>query len=213
MDTMKDLTERQEKVLKYLEQYYRENGYPPTIREVGDSFEITAKGAYDHIHALEKKGYIRCHKNRSRAIEFMKASSDASKQAKLQVSNMVNIPLVGNVAAGAPIVAEENIEEYISFPRSMLPQSQGLFALRVRGDSMKDASILDGDIAIIKKQEIADNGDIVVALIDDEATLKYYYKESDKKVRLEPANKNYKPIYTSNLVLLGKLVGMYRTMQ
>ena len=126
---------------------------------------------------------------------------------------MLSIPLIGNVAAGAPIIAEENIEDYISFPRSMLPpKSENIFALRVRGDSMKDASILDGDIAIIRKQDIAQNGDIVVALIDDEATLKYFYKESDKKIRLEPANKEYKPIYTNNLVLIGKLVGMYRTM-
>jgi len=124
---------------------------------------------------------------------------------------MIKIPLVGRVAAGAPILAEENIEEYLTFPRNMIPANseRDIFALRVTGDSMIDAKINDGDIAIIKKTSTAENGDIVVALIDDEATLKYFYKEKDH-IRLEPANAKYKPIITKNAIIIGKLIGLYR---
>lgn len=205
---MKELTEKQLAILGFIEQYINEQGYPPTIREIGDRFEITAKGAYDHLKAIERKGYIKSGKNRSRAIELLKTSSGGSPVPQ---ESIVSIPLVGRVAAGVPITAEENIEEYLSFPRNMLPAKGGdtVFALRVAGDSMKDAGIYDGDIAVIKKQSVADNGDIVVALIEDEATLKYFYKEK-KKVRLQPANKAYKPITVTDVAVVGKLVGIYR---
>lgn len=206
MLSMRDLTAKQLAILQYIEDYIRQQGYPPTIREIGDEFKITAKGAYDHLKAIEKKGYIKSEKNRSRAIELLKTSSG---QAPLAGDHVVNIPLVGRVAAGIPITAEENIEEYLAFPRSMLPGSDGIFALRVAGDSMKDAGINDGDIAVIRKQETADNGDIVVALLEDEATLKYFYKEK-KKVRLQPANKSYKPMMVDDVSIVGKLVGIYR---
>ena len=126
----------------------------------------------------------------------------------LVTAGVVNIPLLGRVAAGMPILAEENIEEYLAFPRVMLPED-GVFALRVAGDSMKDAGIYDGDIAVIQKQETARDGDIVVALIEDEATLKYFHREK-KRIRLQPANKAYKPIYAVEPAILGKLVGIYR---
>ncbi len=205
MFTMKDLTEKQVNILDYIEGYINNAGYPPTIREIGEQFTITAKGAYDHLKAIEKKGFIKCERNRSRAIELLKTSSG---NAPLSSGDVVNVPLLGRVAAGVPILAEENIEEYLAFPRNMLPGSH-TFALRVAGDSMKDAGINDGDIAIIKKQDIAQNGDIVVALIEDEATLKYFYRDK-KRVRLQPANKAYKPIYTSNVSIVGVLVGIYR---
>lgn len=148
---MRDLTEKQQAILAYIEQYIASQGYPPTIREIGDRFEITAKGAYDHLKAIEKKGYIKCEKNRSRAIELIRTSEGATP---VSTSEIVNVPLVGRVAAGLPITAEENIEEYLAFPKSMLPEDN-VFALRVAGDSMKDAGILDGDIAVVKKQETA----------------------------------------------------------
>ena len=203
---MKDLTEKQLAILQYIELYIKQQGYPPTIREIGEKFQITAKGAYDHLKAIEKKGYIKSEKNRSRAIELLKTSTGGAPIAGEQI---VSIPLVGRVAAGIPITAEENIEEYLAFPRSMVPGSDGVFALRVAGDSMKDAGIHDGDIAVIRKQEAADNGDIIVALIDDEATLKYFYKEK-KKIRLQPANKAYKPMIYDPVIVVGKLVGIYR---
>ncbi len=205
MYSMKDLTGKQQSILEYIESYIAGQGYPPTIREIGEQFSITAKGAYDHLKAIEKKGYIKCEKNRSRAIELLKTSSGS---APLETAGVVNIPLLGRVAAGMPILAEENIEEYLAFPRVMVPEN-GVFALRVAGDSMKDAGIYDGDIAVIQKQEVARDGEIVVALIEDEATLKYFHREK-KRIRLQPANKAYKPIYATEPAILGKLVGIYR---
>ena len=202
---MRDLTEKQQAILAYIEQYIASQGYPPTIREIGDRFEITAKGAYDHLKAIEKKGYIKCEKNRSRAIELIRTSGGATP---VSTSEIVNVPLVGRVAAGLPITAEENIEEYLAFPKSMLPEDN-VFALRVAGDSMKDAGILDGDIAVVKKQETAQNGEIVVALLEDEATLKYFFREK-KKIKLQPANNKYRPIMTAEAMILGRLVGIYR---
>ena len=143
MYSMKDLTGKQQSILEYIESYIAGQGYPPTIREIGEQFSITAKGAYDHLKAIEKKGYIKCEKNRSRAIELLKTSSGS---APLETAGVVNIPLLGRVAAGMPILAEENIEEYLAFPRVMVPEN-GVFALRVAGDSMKDAGIYDGVIA------------------------------------------------------------------
>ncbi len=206
---MRDLTDKQQAILGFIETYIQEQGYPPTIREIGESFSITAKGAYDHLKAIEKKGYIKCEKNRSRAIELLKRSSGGA--APGAAARIVSIPLVGRVAAGRPILAEENVEEYLAFPRSMLPREDGVFALRVAGDSMKDAGIMDGDVALIQKQDVASDGDIVVALIDDEATLKYFYREK-KRIRLQPANKAYKPIFVTDTTIIGKLVGIYRNM-
>lgn len=202
---MKELTDKQISILNYIEGYIIGQGYPPTIREIGDKFQITAKGAYDHLKAIEKKGFIKCEKNRSRAIELLKSSNGI---APILNFNTVNIPLVGRVAAGLPLLAEENVEEYLSFPRSLIPEGD-VFALRVTGDSMKDAGIHDGDIAMIKKQDFAGDGEIVVALIEDEATLKYFYKEA-KRIRLEPANKAYKPIFAQEVIILGILSGVYR---
>ncbi|MCB1175420.1 MAG: transcriptional repressor LexA [Leptospiraceae bacterium] len=204
---MKELTEKQLIILQYIESFIYEQGYPPTIREIGDRFTITAKGAYDHLKAIEKKGYIKCERNRSRAIEMLK-SSDGNDI--IDNGGMINVPLIGSVAAGMPVLAQENIEEYLAFPRTMVPQD-GVFALRVSGESMMDAGIHDGDIAIIQKQNTARNGEVVVALIEDEATLKTYYKEKSR-IRLQPENKRFKPIYAKNPVLLGKLVGLYRQM-
>lgn len=201
---MRELTEKQNAILTFIQAYIQEQGYPPTIREIARRFKITAKGAYDHMKALEKKGYIKTEKNRSRALEILKGVDGEPVHAAENVS----VPLVGRVAAGYPILAEDNIEEYLSFPKSMLPDS-GIFALRVAGESMKDAGILDGDIAVIKKCDTADNGEIVVALLEDEATLKYFYKEK-KKVKLVPANAAFRPIVSDSVAIVGKLVGIYR---
>ena len=164
MFTMNVLTKKQKNIFDYVAEYQDGKGYPPTIREIGQEFGITAKGAYDHLKAIERKGYIRCHKHLSRAIEILKPTNINHNSS----SGMLSIPLVGQIAAGVPITAEENIEEYITFPRSMVQQqADNLFALRVTGDSMKDAGVFDGDIAIIRKQATADNGDIIVALLDE----------------------------------------------
>jgi repressor LexA len=200
---MKDLTDKQELVYKFITNSMKDRGMPPTIREIGDEFEITAKGAYDHLKAIEKKGFIKTHKNQSRAIELTR--NDALEALPAQA---MTIPVLGRVAAGMPILAQENVESYIPIP-DRLAKKPGTFALKVVGDSMIEAGINDGDLAIIQKKDTARNGETIVALIEDEATLKVFYKESDH-VRLEPRNSKMKPIKTKKAVVLGKLIGIYR---
>jgi repressor LexA len=199
---MKALTDKQQCIFDFIKETIEESGYPPTVREIGDRFGITAKGAYDHLKAIEKKGYIRCSTNKSRAIEIL--SEKVSKSS----SDVQSIPLVGRIAAGTPILAQENIEDYIRLPKAMVPSGE-LFALQVKGDSMIEKGINDGDIAIIKKQNSAYSGDIVAALIEDEATLKTF-KIIDKKIHLLPANSKYKPIILNEVTILGKLVSLLR---
>jgi repressor LexA len=199
---MKNLTQKQEQIFLFIKDTIHDSGFPPTVREIGEKFSITVKGAYDHLKAIEKKGYIRCTQNKSRAIEVL-----LDKNTK-PPSDVLKIPLLGRIAAGSPILAQENIEDYIKLPKSMLPGGD-LFALHVKGDSMIEKGIADGDIAIIKKQNTANNGDIVAALIDDEATLKIF-KTIDRKVHLIPANPSYKPIVPENVTVLGKLVSLIR---
>ncbi|EMN50939.1 repressor LexA [Leptospira interrogans str. L1207] len=201
---MKDLTDKQQAVLAFITAIIKERGFPPTIREIGDEFGITAKGAYDHLKAIEKKGYLKTAKNQSRAIELIRQSPMESLPVQT-----TSIPVIGQVAAGLPIFAEENIESYIPVPDEMAKGNVPMYALRVQGDSMIEVGINDGDIAIIEKRDIARNGEIVVALIEDEATLKVYYKEQDQ-IRLEARNPKYKPIKTKKATVMGKLIGLYR---
>lgn len=198
----KKLTEKQGIIFEFIKENIRESGFPPTVREIGENFGITVKGAYDHIKAIEKKGFIRTEQNKSRAIVIV-------EQEELIPTDAINIPLVGHIAAGSPILAEENIENYLSFPRGMIGKGDH-FALNVRGDSMIDEGIFDGDIAIIKKQNTASQGEIVAALLEDEATLKTF-KIEDKKVKLIPANENYNVIETDDVVILGKLAAVFRS--
>lgn len=198
----KDLTERQDLIFNFIKDYTRECGFPPTVREIGDEFGITVKGAYDHLKAIEKKGYIRCTQNKSRAIELLVDRSDIAPV------DAVPIPLLGRIAAGAPILAQENVEEYLSFPGPAFAGGE-FFALKVKGDSMTGEGIFDGDIAIIRSQNTANNGDIVAALIDDEATLKIF-KRAGGSITLMPANEAYRPIVLETVEILGKLAGVFR---
>ncbi|MCX7998404.1 MAG: transcriptional repressor LexA [Leptospiraceae bacterium] len=200
---MKDLTSKQEQILKYIIKVMKEKAHPPTIREIADNFEITTKGAYDHVKAIEKKGFIRTHKNQARAIELIRENFTEGVPI-----TATSVPLIGRVAAGQPILAEENIEDYVTIPDNLAKKGQ-VYALRVVGDSMIEAGIFDRDIAIIQKKETARNGEIVVAMVEGEATLKYFYKEADQ-IRLEPANKNYQPILTKKAQILGRLIGILR---
>ena len=199
---MKTLTKKQEHIFNFIKEAILSSGFPPTVREIGEKFGITVKGAYDHLKAIEKKGYIRCTQNKSRAIEIL-----IDKNTKTP-SDILNIPLLGRIAAGAPILAQENVEDFIKLPKAMLPGGE-LFALHVRGDSMVEKGITDGDIAIIKKQNTANNGDIVAALIGDEATLKIF-KAVDRKIHLVPANPSFKTMVLDNVTVLGKLVSLIR---
>jgi repressor LexA len=200
---MKELTEKQELVLKFITNVIKDRGVPPTIREIGDKFEITAKGAYDHLKAIERKGYLKTSKNQSRAIELLRHSAEDGIPIRA-----MSIPLLGRVAAGIPIFAEENIEDYIPITDRMAKKGS-LFALRVVGESMIGDGINDGDIAIIQKKEVAKDGEIIVALLEEEATLKTYYKEKDL-IRLEASNPKFKPIKAKKVTVVGKLVGLYR---
>ncbi len=196
---MKDLTKRQSEVLGFIKAFIESHKYPPTIREIAQNFEISVKGAYDHVKALEKKDAISCDTNRSRAIEIH--STDNEKE-------ILSIPILGHVAAGIPLMAAENFEGYISIPSDMLKAGE-YFALNVKGDSMINAGILDGDTALIKQKPTAENGEIVVAMIDDAVTLKRFYKEKNR-VKLQAENELFSPIYTQDIKILGKLVKIFR---
>ncbi|PKL23188.1 MAG: repressor LexA [Spirochaetae bacterium HGW-Spirochaetae-3] len=200
---MNELTDRQKEVLDYIEAFIRENPYPPTIREIAAHFSMSVKGAYDHLKALERKGRIRAGGGRSRKIEII------GKSIKEGRSPTIEIPILGSVAAGKPIFAEENYESCVHVPASMVGSSR-CFALKVKGDSMINAGILDGDLAVIEQQQVAGDGEIVVAAIEDSVTLKRFYKEKSR-VRLEPENEAYAPIFTQDVRILGKLRGIVRT--
>lgn len=199
----KKLTEKQQAILDYIKNRIHENGYPPTVREIGDNFGITVKGAYDHVKAIEKKRYIRTEQNKSRAIVVLQDELPEEEQAE-----GISIPLVGSIAAGGPILAAENIEDYLSFPKSAFG-SGTFFALKVKGDSMEDGGIFEGDIAVIRQQPVADNGDIVAAMIDEEATLKEFKMEKDR-VRLVAYNPSYSDIEGWDVTILGKMAALFR---
>lgn len=195
------LTEKQQLIFDFIKDTISISGFPPTVREIGEKFEITVKGAYDHLKAIEKKGFIRTEQNKSRAIVIVGNDDSGS-------SDTISVPLLGRIAAGVPILAQENIEDKLSLPSSMLG-SGNFFALHVSGDSMVEGGINDGDIAVIKQQETANNGEIIAALMEDEATLKEFRKHSDH-VELIPHNSSYEPIKTRELTILGKLVAIFR---
>jgi repressor LexA len=194
---MKGLTARQEETLNYIRKFIDEHSYPPTIRELASSFNISVKGAYDHIKALEKKGRIKCDGNRSRTIEILDKKNEAEPET-------VQIPILGKVAAGTPLFSEENLDGVLNMPAARFNKGK-FFALHVSGDSMQDIGILDGDVAIFNQKSTAENGDIIVAMINDEAyTLKRFYREKNR-IKLKAENPVYPPIYTQNVRVLGKL--------
>jgi repressor LexA len=199
---MKGLTHRQKEVFDFINEYIKTQKYPPTVREVAKHFNISVKGSYDHIKALEKKRYIKCNFNRSRAIEVLKTDEN------VKTSLLSKIPLLGNVAAGRPLFAEENLDGTVEVPNAIV-ENGTYFALHVKGDSMKDAGILDGDVAIIRLQNAAENGEIIVAMLDDSVTLKRIYKDK-YRTKLQSENQAYPPIYAFDVKILGKLACIIR---
>lgn len=197
---MRTLTARQKEVLDFIAAFHEEHAYPPTIREIAERFSISVKGAYDHVKALEKKGYLRLGENRSRALELIRKDKPER--------SVVEIPMLGTVAAGRPILADENFSGSVRVPADIV-RSATCFALSVRGDSMKDAGILHGDIAVIEQRQAADNGEIVVAMIDEAVTLKRFFRENNR-VRLVAENPAYAPIFTQDVKILGRLRGLIR---
>ncbi|HXF00028.1 MAG TPA: transcriptional repressor LexA [Solirubrobacterales bacterium] len=198
-----DLTKRQKEIFDFIRRYASRYGYPPTVREIGKAVGLhSSSTVHAHLANLEKVGLLRRDPTKPRAIELL---VDRAKRAV----RGPGLPVVGHVAAGEPVLAEENIEEYVQLP-SVIGGEQGDYILRVRGDSMRDAGILEGDYVVVTAADDADNGEIVVALLEDEATVKRFYREKDR-VRLQPANKAYKPIRTRDARVLGRVVGVYRS--
>jgi repressor LexA len=194
---MRELTERQQQVLDIVRRYLLKNGQSPTVREIVRELGVRSTcTVHKHIIALEKKGYISKTKYGYRSIEL--PGEYSPRQIKF-----TSVPLVGRVAAGQPLLAAENLDGFLPIPADMA-QGEGLFALKVRGDSMVNAGIFDGDVIVARKQSAADNGDIVVALVEDEATVKRFFRESGQ-VRLQAENSAYPPIITPNVQILGKV--------
>jgi len=201
-----DLTKRQQEIFDFIKRYSARYGYPPTVRDIGKAVGLASSSTvHQHLANLEKIGLLRRDPSKPRAIELL-------DRAVQEVRNIVRppdgLPLVGSVAAGQPVLAEENIEEYVSVPEQA-GGDRGDYVLRVRGDSMKNAAILEGDLVVVRPQETAQDGDIVVALVGEEATVKRYFREADH-VRLQPENDAMEPIRSREVRVLGRVVGLMR---
>jgi repressor LexA len=201
-----DLTKRQQEIFDFIKRYSAKYGYPPTVRDIGKAVGLASSSTvHAHLANLEKIGLLRRDPTKPRAIELL-------DRAAAGVRSLVRpgLPLVGQVAAGQPVLAEENIEDYVTTP-DLAGGEAGDYLLRVRGDSMMNIGILDGDLVVVKRQESADDGDIVVALVGEDATVKRYFKESDH-VRLQPENDSMEPIRSREVRVLGKVVGLMRSL-
>jgi len=198
-----DLTKRQREIFDYIRRYLRKYGYPPTVREIGKALGLHSPSTvHAHLAKLEQIGMLRRDSSKPRAIELMVGKARQALKGP-------GVPVVGNVAAGEPILAEENIEDYYELP-SVIGGKGDDYILKVRGDSMKDAGILEGDFVVVRPADEAKNGEIVVALLGEEATVKRFYRERNT-VRLQPENKAHKPIRSNDVELLGKVVGVFRS--
>lgn len=213
MGGMQGLTKRQAQTLDFIRQSIEERGYPPTLREIGESMGIrSTNGVNDHLRALERKGYLRREDMKSRALRLVSQEPEAA--AAGADDSALDVQVLGRVAAGLPLLAEENVVDTVRVDRMLVRGGRDVFGLRVQGDSMINAGILNGDYIFVRKQASADRGEIVVALIGDEATVKYYYPEKDY-VRFQPANDQMAPILVRAsdfrpTMLLGVVVGVYR---
>ena len=203
---MEKLTKRQNDVLTYVKSYIVSHGYPPTVREIGKALDISSPATiHAHLTNLENKGFIKKDSSKNRAIELLVKNEFVKKNEKI-----AEVPLLGMVTAGSPIEAIEMPNEFFSLPVSLLPKGKEVFTLEVSGTSMINAGILDGDIVIVERKNTARNGEIVVAMTDEnEVTLKTFYKEKDH-FRLQPENDTMDPIILDNVTILGKAIGLYR---
>ena len=202
---MKQITERQKEILNFISDYQAENSYPPTVREIGDHFGVSIRAVQDHITALQKKGFITQTQKKSRSIKVL-----VDERQKDQGMFMEKVPLIGTIAAGKPLLCEENYEGYVTLTEPFIRPGKKYFALHVRGQSMINAGILEGDLAIIEQTSTATDGQIVVAVIDDAITLKRYFKEPSR-IRLQPENPAFHPIYCQDVRIVGILTNLVRT--
>ncbi len=206
-------TPKQEEILNCIETYIREKGYPPSIRDICREVNLSSSSTvFSHLAALEKKGFIQRDDGATRGIRLTdpRSVNSACIDSKASADDIINVPVIGKVAAGTPILATENIERTMPIPGDFAP-GQEVFMLNVKGDSMIEIGILDGDYVLVQRQATAKDGDVIVALIEDEATVKTFYKERDC-FRLQPENRYLKAIYTKELIVLGKVIGVFRKM-
>lgn len=209
---MKKLSKRQEQVLDFIISEVKQKGYPPSVREIGEAIGLTSSSTvHGHLSRLEAKGLIRRDPTKPRAIEILTDKGSSANILPLEMgAEVIQVPVVGKVTAGAPISAVENIDEYFPLPNNMAYGNDTIFMLEISGDSMIEAGIFNGDKVIVKKQQTANNGDIVIAMTEeDEATCKRFFKE-DNHIRLQPENEALAPIILSNVTIIGKVIGLYR---
>ncbi|HSK46529.1 MAG TPA: transcriptional repressor LexA [Coriobacteriia bacterium] len=200
-----ELTRRQQQILDFIRAEIHRRGYPPSVREIGEAVGLSSSSTvHSHLAALEVKGFIRRDPSKPRALEVLDFRDN---DAAVDMGKVSSVPIVGRVAAGQPILAAENIEETLPLPTEF--SGEGTFILRVRGESMIDAGILDDDFVVVRQQNHASNGDVVVAMIEDEATVKTFYRESDR-IRLQPENSTMEPIYSRDAEVIGKVVALFR---
>ena len=197
------ITPKQQEILDYIKSQILERGFPPAVRDICEAVHLkSTSSVHSHLETLEKNGYIRRDPTKPRAIEIMDDTFNLNRR------EMVNVPILGNVAAGEPLFAEENIEDYFPIPAEMVPNSE-VFMLHVRGESMINVGILDGDNVLVQQQSTAKDGEMVVALVEDSATVKTFYKE-DGYIRLQPENDTMEPIIVPDCQILGKVFGIFR---
>lgn len=201
---MKQITDRQQEVLSFISTFTKDNSYPPTVREISENFGISLRAVQDHIAALQKKGFISIKPKSSRSIRILQ-DEDNSKELY-----MSKVPLLGTVAAGKPLLCEENLDGYVNLTEPFVRPGKSYFALRVRGSSMINAGILEGDLAVVEQASTAIDGQIVVAVLEDAITLKRYYKEATR-VRLQPENSAFQAIYCQDVRIVGVLSSIVRT--
>lgn len=197
------ITDKQREILEYIKQEILNKGYPPTVREMCDAVHLKSTSSiHSHLESLEKNGYIRRDPSKPRTIEIVDDNFNLTRR------EVVNVPIVGSIAAGQPLLAVQNIDNYFPIPSEYMP-NQDTFMLHVKGESMINAGIFDGDVILVKQQNTARNGEIVAALVDDSATVKTFYKEADH-IRLQPENDSMDPIIVADCQILGVVFGVFR---
>ena len=202
---MRGITDRQKEVLTFISTYTEENSYPPTVRDISNHFGISLRAVQDHILALQKKGFLSQSQKKARSIRVL--SDCREKEPETFIGK---VPLLGTVAAGKPLLSVENLDGYVNLTEPFVRPGKSYFALRVRGQSMINAGILDGDLAVVEQASTAQDGQIIVAVIDDAITLKRYYKEAER-IRLQPENPNFQAIYCTDVRIVGILSNIVRT--
>ena len=205
-----DLTKRQQEIFDFIRKYSAKYGYPPTVRDIGKAVGLASSSTvHAHLANLEKIGLLRRDPSKPRAIELFDRAVGSAVESVRGIVRPQSLPLLGAVAAGEPVVAEENVEDYVSVPE-LAGGGDGQYLLRVRGESMKDAGILEGDYVVVRSQDTARDGDIVVALLADEATIKRFFRERDH-IRLQPENETMEPIRSEDVKVIGRVVGLLRS--